>query len=77
MALVSALAKHKAEAAPPLLRAAAQAAWADRWWSLLGVASQKAVATSLLAVSGKGLVLDSPSDEVLPLDALLDSQRWA
>ena len=47
MALIRALAAHRAEAAPPLLRSAARSAWASRWWALLGVAQQSALAASL------------------------------
>ena len=47
VALIRALAAHRAEAAPPLLRSAARSAWASRWWALLGVAQQSALAASL------------------------------
>ena len=51
--MVSELAKHKASAEPFRLRRAAEFAWHARWWSLLSVSAQRAVAASLLAVEGK------------------------
>ena len=77
LTLVRALAKHKASHSPPLLRKASQLAWADRWWALLGVTSQRALAASLLAAEGRGLTLSNPADECPPIDAVLDEQRWA
>ena len=75
--LIAALARHKATEAPPLLRGSAQLAWSDRWWALVGVAAQKALAASLLAPCGRNLVLGVPADAPVPIDLLLDSQRWA
>ena len=45
---VAQLAKHKARSAPRLLQAAARAAWQNRWWGLLSIAAQGALATTLL-----------------------------
>ena len=47
VALVRALAAHRAEEAAPLLRTAARAAWATRWFSMLGVAQQSALAATV------------------------------
>ena len=44
---------------------------------MVAVAVQDAVAASLLAPSGKKLVIDNSADAVPELDGLLDSQRWA
>ena len=68
---VAGLAKHKARAAPALLRSSARAAWLSRWWGLLSVAAQSALAATL---TGDGvLALGGPSgfDEV-PLGDVLD-----
>ena len=40
------LAKHKVRTAPMVLQRSADLAWADRWWTLLGVAVQDALAAS-------------------------------
>ena len=42
------LARAKAQAAPPLLRPSAEQGWLQRWSGLLAVASQSALAASLL-----------------------------
>ena len=42
------LAKAKARAHPPLLRASAQMAYSHRWMGLLAVAAQRALAATLL-----------------------------
>ena len=42
------LVRLKANRAPPALRAAAFAAWARRWWGMLSVAVQQAVASTAL-----------------------------
>jgi hypothetical protein len=46
-ALLRALAAKKAEDAPPLLRGAARQAWVARWYALLSVAQQTALAATL------------------------------
>ena len=74
--LVRLLAKGKAKNQHPLLRRSAELAWHDRWWSLLGVAVQDALAASLLAASGKQLVLDEKAADTPSLDEVLDGQRW-
>ena len=48
-ALLRALATRKAEEAPSRLRGAALTAWAVRWWSMLSVAQQTALAATLAA----------------------------
>ena len=47
--LVRLLAKKKVRNVHPLLRRSAELAWSDRWWCMLGVAVQDALAASLLA----------------------------
>ena len=44
---------------------------------MLGIALQDALAASLLAESGKRLVLDQSAAPAPELDILLDGQRWA
>merc|ERR1711937_607474 len=61
-----------AQYAPPLLRRCVQLSWVDRWASMLGIALQDALAASLLAESGKRLVLDQSAAPALELDILLD-----
>ncbi len=61
----------------PLLQKTARIAWEDRWWALLGVATQGALAASLLARSGKSLVPDAPAAWAPELDILSDGQHWA
>ena len=66
------LAKHKARSAPQLLRGAARAAWHHRWWGLLSVAAQRALAITLsgegtLALGGPSGSDDPPLAEVLEL----------
>ena len=48
VAFVRRLARLRSRQAPPLLRAAARAAYSRRWWGLLSVAVQDAVAATLL-----------------------------
>ncbi len=55
MKFVARLAKHKARSAPRLLQASARAAWQNRWWSLLSVAAQAALATTLLGHGAEAL----------------------
>ena len=61
----------------PLLRRSAQAAWAARWWAMLGLAVQNAFAASILAPAGQRLVLDAAAADQPQLDELMDGQRWA
>ena len=58
--------------APRLLRASAAQAWDRRWWSLLSVASQDALAASL--VEGVGAVHAAPPGFGTP--ALADVLGW-
>ena len=71
------LAKHKAKQQHPLLKRSVELAWTDRWWALVGAASQNALAASLLAPCGKKLILDDAAGFEPELDSLLDAQRWA
>ena len=71
------LAKHKAREQHPLLRRSVELAWADRWYAMLGVCAQDALAASLLAHHGRKLVVDDNTALEPELDALLDGQRWA
>ena len=58
--VVRLLAKAKARQAPEGQRSALSAAWASRWWSLLSVAFQNALASTL--VDDKPLLLDGVDD---------------
>ena len=74
--IVSRLAAQKVREVPPLLRRSAQLAWTDRWWAILGIAVQDALAASLLAPAGKGLALEGTVDYEPALEEVLDAQRW-
>ena len=68
---VARLAKEKARSAPALLRQSARAAWLSRWWGLLSVAAQSALAATLGGASA--LALGGPvGDEEVPLGDVLD-----
>ncbi len=69
---VARLAKHKARAAPSLLRASARAAWHHRWWALLSVAAQSSLAATLLGEGALALGGPAGRDEV-PLEEVLDA----
>ena len=45
--LLTVLAVKRAQEATPLLQAAARMAWASRWWAMLGVAQQSALAATI------------------------------
>jgi hypothetical protein len=49
--IVATATKHKARSAPLLLRTSARAAWSSRWWSMLSVACQTALAQTLLGTA--------------------------
>ena len=59
-----------------MLRRSAQLAWTDRWWAILVIAVQDALAASLLAPAGKGLALEGTVDYEPALEEVLDAQRW-
>ena len=70
--LVRDLAASKARAAPELLQASLRVAWAARWWALLSVAAQEALAASLVEPSLQlldGWDAAEPSLDDLLLDA--------
>ena len=77
LGLVTQLAHHKVSGTTPLPRRSAQAAWANRWWSMLSVAVQDALAASIVAPESRRLVLDAAAAPPPELDDLLDGQRWA
>ena len=60
----------RVQRAPPLLRAAAAQGWARRWWSVLSVALQRAVASSALGVWTMTPLPGAP--DALPLGDVLD-----
>ena len=69
--LIRELAALKARQAPPLLRRCAQHAWSHRWWSLVGVGTQRAIAESLLRHAGPDLQSFAPPVEPPPLSEVL------
>ena len=74
--LVYKLAQYKAASAPAVLKRSVEHAWADHWFAMVTIVIQDALAASLLAAAGKGLVLDSGAAATPELDALLVWQRW-
>ena len=70
--LVAVLARHKAQSAPRMLQGAARVAWAARWWGLLGVAAQSALACTLCG-EGVGAFGGPAGQEAVPLEDALDS----
>ena len=72
--LVAQLARKKARGVPDLLRRTTDRAYTVRWWSLLAVALQRAVAESVLRESGADLMPAEGSVE-LPLVDVLDACR--
>ena len=70
------LVRLKGHRAPPALRAAGSGAWARRWWSMLSVAVQQAVAST--ALGGPWMhSLQSETHAEPPLDALLHPEAPA
>ena len=66
------LAALKARQAPTLVRACARHAWSNRWWALVGVGVQRAIAEALLRDGGLDLHTSAPTTEPPPLaDVLL------
>jgi hypothetical protein len=52
---VAQLAKYKASSELPHLQRASEFAWHSRWWSILSVAAQRALALSLIEVDGDAI----------------------
>ncbi len=65
------LASLKARQAPPLLRGCARHAWSNRWWALVGVAVQRAIAEALLRHGGCDLQPNAPTHAPPPLAEVL------
>ena len=73
--LVNQLARYKAASAPPQLRSVTHTAYASRWWALLSVAVQKAVAQTLVRQGGPDLLSEPSALEPPTLVDVLDHQR--
>ena len=69
--LVRELAALKALEAPPLLRGCAKSAWSNRWWALISVGVQRAVAEALLRHAGPDLQPSPPVEATPPLADVL------
>ena len=66
------LAALKARQAPPLLRGCAMHAWSNRWWGIVGVGVQRAIAEALLREGGFDLQASAATTDPPPLaDVLL------
>ena len=71
VSLLDELAALKANDAPPLLRRSARLAWSNRWWGLVGVATHRAIAESLLCEGGADLLPGAGGGECPPLADVL------
>ena len=71
--LVGVFAKQKARAAPTLLRKSARAAWSNRWWGLLSIATQASLAATLIADGHLALSGATGRDELHLADILQDA----
>jgi len=69
--LVRELVALKAREAPPSLRACARHAWSQRWWALVSVGVQRAVAEALLCHGGPDLQPNPPVEPAPPLADVL------
>ena len=58
----------KARQAPTALRGAAAYSWSNRWWALISVMTQRAIAESLIGHAGTDLQPNPPT---------LDPPAWA
>ena len=72
--VMTALAKAKARQAPERLRTAVQLGYARRWWAMLGVAVQDALASTLVEDAPE--LLDGVDGEEPPLCSLLGEAPW-
>ena len=71
--LVRRLARFRARAAPQLLRRSAAVAWSNRWWGILSIAVQDALAATI-ARDGHLALGGTDADEEVPLaDVLLSA----
>jgi hypothetical protein len=70
--LINELAALKAREAPRYLRRSAKAAWSNRWWGIVGVGVQRAIAEALLCTSSPDLLPAGvpPADEPQLMDVL-------
>ena len=72
--LMRELAALKAQEAPPLMRACARHAWSTRWWALVSVGVQRAIAEALLRHAGPDLQPSPPAGLAPPLADVLTCQ---
>ena len=69
--IVREMAALKAQQAPRRLRNCARHAWSNRWWALIGVGVQRAIAEALLRHAGFDLQDNAPLQPPPPLADLL------
>ena len=69
--IVREMAALKAQQAPRRLRNCARHAWSNRWWALIGVGVQRAIAEALLRPAGFVLQDNAPLQPPPPLADLL------
>ena len=67
---VAQLVRQRVRSAPALMRSSAGAAWRSRWWGLLSIAAQDALAASLLREGHRALGGAAGHDEPCLADVL-------
>ena len=76
LTLVPALARSRADSAPPILKSSLQHAFTSRWFAILSVALQKSIADSVLLSSGTDLAAEAQDRlGAMPLIDVLDFNR--
>ena len=61
----------KARQAPPALRGRAAHVWSNRWWAIVAVSTQRAIAESLIRHGGVDLQANPSPEEPPPLADLV------
>ena len=69
--IIREMAALKAQQSPPLLRGCAKNAWSNRWWALVRVGVQRAIAESLLRDGGMNFLGSAPTADTPPLAEVL------
>ena len=72
--IIKEMAQLKALEAPTSMRASARYAWTQRWWALVSVGTQRAVAEALLRDAGPDLQANPPAEPPPPLADVISLQ---
>ena len=73
--LVNQLAKFRASSSPDILKKSIQRAFSQRWWAILGIAVQRAVAENILNSTADDLGFEEASSSDLYIIDVLDLNR--